>query len=468
MEERSHMTETILHLTLEIIHLLTGEKCAVVKMVSIEGLLQGMYPPVYGEPCRSPSMDPPPPSLISDKSNDKEILDVIQKMIGLLTGEALLDECRSDWKTDAMEIRHDSPDVSGRAETPLSSSSISEESDPSKERHLFEGGDNIEVDYTLVNVKEEDLLDGDCWTPRSRPPATATEDASRRVTASEFQRRPPVAGVKEELGLNEDPGDPLEKVALWAKSKGVSGNPLLAIREEFSERSQPPALYWPPSQSPETDGCRLGFPGGARALPSAGRGPPLICPECGKCFGRAEELARHRESHVGPKPYSCPQCEKSFWMRSQLKVHRKAHEGGKPFSCAVCGNCFSRRQMLETHMQTHSGERPYMCAECGRSFSRNSLLVVHRRIHSGEKPYSCTECNRSFRHKSALVTHQRTHTGERPYHCSVCGKCYTHSSHLVVHQRSHSGEKPYSCLECGKGFSHKSALVRHQRIHSVK
>ncbi|KAM5125157.1 gastrula zinc finger protein XlCGF66.1-like [Mantella aurantiaca] len=69
-EEKSHMTERLLNLTLEIIYLLTGEIYPLVKsgdQVTI--------------------MVPPPHFLKPERNNTKKILEVTQKMIGVLTGE---------------------------------------------------------------------------------------------------------------------------------------------------------------------------------------------------------------------------------------------------------------------------------------------------------------------------------------------------------------------------------------------
>ncbi|XP_072279811.1 gastrula zinc finger protein XlCGF66.1-like isoform X1 [Pyxicephalus adspersus] len=69
-EDRSNMTEKMLNLTLEIIYLLTGES----------------FPPLKGENQLTFTV----PLLCSRrfmKSNNKKILKVIQKMVGLLMGE---------------------------------------------------------------------------------------------------------------------------------------------------------------------------------------------------------------------------------------------------------------------------------------------------------------------------------------------------------------------------------------------
>ncbi|KAM5126574.1 gastrula zinc finger protein XlCGF66.1-like [Mantella aurantiaca] len=69
-EDQSHMTERILNLNLEIIYLLTGESYPLVKL---------------GDQVTI--MVPPPHSLKPERNNTKKILEVIQKMIDVLTGE---------------------------------------------------------------------------------------------------------------------------------------------------------------------------------------------------------------------------------------------------------------------------------------------------------------------------------------------------------------------------------------------
>ncbi|XP_072280838.1 gastrula zinc finger protein XlCGF53.1-like [Pyxicephalus adspersus] len=69
-QNRSHITEKMLNLTLEIIYLLTGKS-----FYSLQDKDQLSV------------MIPSPRSLMLRKSNAEKILEVLQRMIGLLTGE---------------------------------------------------------------------------------------------------------------------------------------------------------------------------------------------------------------------------------------------------------------------------------------------------------------------------------------------------------------------------------------------
>ncbi|XP_018413345.1 PREDICTED: oocyte zinc finger protein XlCOF29-like [Nanorana parkeri] len=85
---RSHMTIRILDLTLEIIYLLTGEVYVPESKPSSHVAPNSRNCVSIGwRKSHSPIMDPPPPSQIDERINDKKILEVIQKMIELLTGE---------------------------------------------------------------------------------------------------------------------------------------------------------------------------------------------------------------------------------------------------------------------------------------------------------------------------------------------------------------------------------------------
>ncbi|XP_072279810.1 gastrula zinc finger protein XlCGF66.1-like [Pyxicephalus adspersus] len=79
-KEETHLTGRILNLTLEIIYLLIGEECIIVKKPTDDHMTRTRK-------LLSSVTEHPTPTLISEINNDKKILEVIQKIIGLLTGE---------------------------------------------------------------------------------------------------------------------------------------------------------------------------------------------------------------------------------------------------------------------------------------------------------------------------------------------------------------------------------------------
>ncbi|XP_066443373.1 gastrula zinc finger protein XlCGF66.1-like [Eleutherodactylus coqui] len=85
----NRITERILNLTLEILYLLTGEDYMVVKNISENCVTSSSYPDVSEgwRRTQSPIMEPPPRSLIPERTNDKKILDLTNKIIELLNGE---------------------------------------------------------------------------------------------------------------------------------------------------------------------------------------------------------------------------------------------------------------------------------------------------------------------------------------------------------------------------------------------
>ncbi|XP_068112879.1 uncharacterized protein [Hyperolius riggenbachi] len=82
MEDWSYMIERIIDLTLEIIQLVTGENYKVVKETSGE-----LLTPSSHQHGPFPITERPPHSLISERNNIKKIVEVINKMMELLTGE---------------------------------------------------------------------------------------------------------------------------------------------------------------------------------------------------------------------------------------------------------------------------------------------------------------------------------------------------------------------------------------------
>ncbi|XP_069610897.1 uncharacterized protein [Ranitomeya imitator] len=84
-KDRDKMAERILHLTLEILYRLSGEDYTVVKKTSRESC-HTAESEGWGRHLR-PIMGPPPHPLIHEDMNDQKILELVYKMIELLTGE---------------------------------------------------------------------------------------------------------------------------------------------------------------------------------------------------------------------------------------------------------------------------------------------------------------------------------------------------------------------------------------------
>ncbi|XP_073421068.1 uncharacterized protein, partial [Dendrobates tinctorius] len=133
--DRDKMAERMLHLTLEILFRLTGEDYTVVKKTSSDRC-QDPVSEGCGRPL-SPITGPPPHPLIHEDINDQKILELIYKMIELLTGEVpircqdvavyfsmeeweYLEGHRDLYKDVIMEVPQPltSPDLSSKRTTP--------------------------------------------------------------------------------------------------------------------------------------------------------------------------------------------------------------------------------------------------------------------------------------------------------------------------------------------------------------
>lgn len=75
-----------------------------------------------------------------------------------------------------------------------------------------------------------------------------------------------------------------------------------------------------------------------------------LYPECGKIFGRRENIRSHVQTHLGDRQYRCNGCGKCFVRQHDLKRHSKIHTGNKPYKCP-CGAGFARQDALTRHRQ---------------------------------------------------------------------------------------------------------------------
>ncbi|XP_056407026.1 oocyte zinc finger protein XlCOF22-like isoform X2 [Hyla sarda] len=514
-KDRNEMTKRILHFTLEILHLLTGEDYTIMKKTWGECVAPSSHLHESGgrSRARGPIMGPLSHSMI----HEEKILELIHRITELLAGEVPIRcqdvavyfsmeeweyvEGHKDLYQDIVMMEDHRPltsqdgvidrNPSERCPCPLYFQDCPEENVP--ENHQGEDLMDIKVEVKVEPEEETDfgvdqqygvidrnppercprpLYSQDC--PEGNVPENCQGgDLTNNKVEDEEERmrdhHPCMREVKEEIPGGVTPENP---------SKNSEGNFMLSLNdkgedEDMMERSSGEDLLTPnvhPDLSynnlPDHEEPSPDQPHIVTTRTDQKGGKRIQCDECGKKFTKISRLFRHRKIHTEEKPCSCSECGKYFIHKSDLMIHERIHTGEKPYSCSECGKCYTRKSNLVTHERSHTGERPYLCSECGKCFISKTDLVKHRRIHMGDKPYSCSECAKCFTQKSVLVIHERIHTGEKPYSCCECGKCFTSKSNLVQHERSHTGEKPYSCSECGKCFISNANLVIHKIIHT--
>ncbi|XP_073422317.1 uncharacterized protein [Dendrobates tinctorius] len=490
--DRDKMAERMLHLTLEILFRLTGEDYTVVKKTSSDRC-QDPVSEGCGRPL-SPITGPAPHPLLHEDINNQKILDLIYKMIELLTGEVpircqdvavyfsmeeweYLEGHRDLYKDVIMEVPQPltSPDLSSKRTTPercprpLLPQDCNQKDPSTPQDHQGE-------DLTHINTTET-YVRGDEWCKEEIPTYDYPDDSTRRsgqLISSIFQ--------SDDLEILQDTTEVIAitpDISSFIHSNDLSSDPmkqvpssdsLLTTKENQSHKRGIKKQTVPKENKPFSHSeYRNSFPLKKSFLKHQKNHTAekrFSCSKCGKCFNWNSELVRHERTHTEEKHFSCSEYGKYFKHKTNLVRHQKIHTGEKPFSCSECGKCFIQKSDFVNHQRSHTGEKPFCCSECGKYFNQRSSLVKHQRIHIVEKPFSCSECGKCFIQKSDFVNHQRTHTGEKPFCCSECGMCFHQKSSLVIHQRTHIGEKPFSCSECGKCFNKNSDLVKHQRTHT--
>ncbi|XP_077341383.1 LOW QUALITY PROTEIN: uncharacterized protein LOC143986848 [Lithobates pipiens] len=486
-EDRSRINEKILHLTLEIIFLLTGESFPI---------------PKYRDHITITV--PPCDSLKPERHNMEKILEATKKMMELLTGESgNLGDSKVEVKEDIKEEDNEDGVMEGsnilkghkdlyqdntvesskyrnppeRCRCPLYSRDSAQEGHTIP--HHYKGEDLIDVKVEVKSEEEERYVRDDqqsmeedgimgTFIEEDTPTEISTVDGREmRKTSEDCLTLSPDCKVEDEDITQYSPGENPTTSNVHPAPHSVDGPSYSSYPEEPQTVRDGAVLPTEKSSSCTECGKSFKFQSHLNLHKRTHTGEkPHSCLECGKCFSLKSNLHKHQSSHTGAKPYPCPECRKTFVNKSQLAVHQRFHTGEKPYFCSECGKWFVQKSTLVLHQRSHTGEKPYPCPECGKRFSARSVLKRHQRVHTGEKPYSCSVCEKSFKHKSHILTHQRSHTGEKPYSCTECGKCFSRKTNLHTHQRVHTGEKPYSCPKCGKCFSYKSDFNKHQKLHT--
>ncbi|XP_073536819.1 uncharacterized protein [Phyllobates terribilis] len=455
--DRDKMVERILHLTLDILFRLTGEDYILVKTCSER--CQDPVSEGWGRPL-SPITEPPPHPRILEDINDQKILELIYKMIELLTGEVpircqdvavyfsmeeweYLEGHKDLYKDVMMEVPQPltSPVLSSKRTTPerclrpLLPQDCKQENPNVPQDHQHKDLPHINTTETYVRGDEQCKEE----IPTYDYPGDYIRNPKRHVRSSEvelFDHDITEVAYEEQVSIPDLPS------AL--QSKDLSSDPFQQIMSPDSLQKNNRKDVEHERSPKEENPCLQG----------------------GKCYEDTLNLVKPEKSHTKAKEFSCSDCGKCFTTKSKLGIHERIHKVGKPFSCSICGLCFSRYWNLNRHERCHTGVKPFLCLECRKGFTTKSKLLIHKRMHTLEKPYSCSTCGAYFKDYWGFIIHERNHTGVKPFSCSECEKCFTRKSDLIIHQRIHTGERPFICTECGKCFSRKTHLVRHLRCHT--
>ncbi|XP_069837823.1 oocyte zinc finger protein XlCOF22-like [Dendropsophus ebraccatus] len=501
--------DDIISITLEVVHLLTGEDYMIVKKPGDHV--------IPSDKCELRSIQASSHTLILEETNDRKVLELTNRIIHLLTGEvwkylghsslhrdnetkhqqqmAPLEsagfhpnhDCSEIIKNESVpcnlelnaEMQLQRADTDGRIEEgPLPC----DESCASTELMSNPGAPHIkEESVPLMSQDLQNSFNGESGSCKDQNPEDC--DVS---PAADHALQYSSSHIKEESGLFQDRNCTNTETSSSGRTQQY---PSAHIKQEIATYQEGNSedttetftqihylIPYDECSGDENDQSS------ATAIEKDGRfyeGSPSIsvqskssaeksykCSECPKCFTRNADLLKHQRSHSQSQSIICSDCGKSFAKNSMYMRHQRSHTGEKPFSCSDCGKSFSVSAHLITHQRIHTGEKPFACSDCGKTFNQKASLIKHHRTHTGEKPFVCADCGKCFTSSTNLTLHQRVHTGEKPYSCSVCGKRFRSSPNLISHQRIHTGEKPYSCTECGKFFTNSSVLVRHQRTHT--
>ncbi|KAM4032655.1 uncharacterized protein ACNLHF_019850 [Anomaloglossus baeobatrachus] len=527
---RNHLIEKIMHITLDILYLLTGEDYVVLKM-SHGRVTHSSSPIVSGGFCHNQSLkkDPQTDLLREGGKNNEKILELTNTITQLLTGEVPVG-CQDVTVYFSMEECDDLEKPSAPAREGISADQQQNPSDGSQNKETCRksptSGNSQTNSEERIAPQSEVMSDSPTRTSESQTLVVKQEEAYQMVD-QEIDEKAVPENTSNNTGFptgycsnkippekhhcNSSPeGSPEDNHILQDKQYDDFAD--IKIEDDGEEMRK-----WDVKPCQEEDFskthqrewvCKTSVIEKAKnphlhrtakekvpkerdlQLRAKCRLPPVIAVdgEDTGCMQPTAEWEIHEDGSthlmttggppVSKRKYTLTSGttsdmltdtsypDKCFSEVLHLESHQKVHSIPSLFVCAECGKSFTTSSELDTHIKVHRDGKLFACSECGKCFTVKSNLLAHKVVHMGEKPFACAECGRCFSLKSSLTTHMSVHALEKPYSCSICGKCFTSSARLSFHQSTHIGEKSYECDECGKVFTASGSLNRHKRTHT--
>ncbi|XP_075034320.1 uncharacterized protein LOC142095277 [Mixophyes fleayi] len=504
-KDRSHMTERILNLTLEILYLLTGEDYTVVKK-SCDGVTDSSRPGASGGRSRTqnPIMEPPPHSLIHERNNDQRILELTNKIIQLLTGEVPI-RCQDvtvyfsmeEW--EYLEGHKDLyKDVMMESHRPLTSLGRCDEDTHDTDNCDEDGKYGGLIAISQTGSKSVHKTAVECVSHANEIPTDTTDVCSGQT---EYASIP----IKKE-SISSDVKYLKESVT-YAPAHHPEYSPTqfkvesVLCEEEHYEVSQISNLV------DQEDFEYLYITEDGNTHISSNTLSVVKCIECcdhftvesddtcdnrtqsykcHKCSTNDSELVTYRtgdsetqmvtfselsnKSNIVHEDYrkEGTDREKGFSRNKHLHGKNISCRGKKSNSYTEWGEWFTNSSALDRYQRIYAEEELFSCCQSVKYFNQQTSMDTNQRVHTEEKPFLCSQSGKRLRNKAHVMSHQTGRIDDKQFNCLECGQCFKQSLSLVEHMRIHTGEKTFTCPECGQCFTHRSALITHQKTHKVE